>query len=136
MLLRLSLKPRHTLTTTILAVGFFFVPLVWALPLIAHAQFDKGFLEVEAERVKQDISDFNGSLGGFIIALLKILGALVAVLALAALLWGALMYITSLGDEGKAETAKKIIMYALIGLLILGAAGIVVNVAINLIMGN
>jgi hypothetical protein len=43
------------------------------------------------------------------------------------------MYITSLGDESKTSQAKKIIMYAIIGLLVLGAAGIIVNVLINII---
>lgn len=101
----------------------------------ASGGFKSGFERVDKARAAAGIREFN-SLGDFILAILAVITALVAVIALVALVWGALMYITSLGNDEKVEKAKKIIMYAIIGLVILGAAGILVNVVINLIMGN
>ena len=102
-------------------------------PVLAEAQgFREGFTQVEQERREQGIRDF-GSFSNFVIAVLRVVAAIVAVLAVGALIYGAVMYIVSMGDEGRAETAKKIILYALVGLLVLGVAGILVNVVINLI---
>lgn len=111
-------------------LGTAFIPLADD----ALAQFKGGFEKVDAVGADSGIKKF-ANLSEFILAVLKVVGAVVAVLALAALIYGAVMYITSLGDEGKTEKAKHVIMYAIIGLLVLGAAGIVVNVVINLIRG-
>lgn len=115
------------------------VTTVALVPQLAFAQFAPpaggfkgGFDAVEAARAAAGVKDF-GTLGNFILAVLATVAALVAVLALVALVWGAVMYITSLGDESRIEKAKKIILYALLGLLVLGVAGIAVNVVINLI---
>ena len=105
-----------------------------ASPALAQG-FKSGFDKVDAARGAAGIRDF-GSIGNFILAVLAIVGGVVAVLALVALVAGAVMYIISLGDESKVERAKKIIIYAVIGLLILGVAGILVNVVINIISGK
>lgn len=60
--------------------------------------------------------------------IVNLLTSLAAVIALAAFIWGAVMYITSLGDDSKAGTAKKIMLYAVIGLLLVGAAYVVLRV--------
>lgn len=91
-----------------------------------------GFTEVLGKRGDLGVRSF-GSISEFILTVLAVVGAVIAVLALGSLLYGAVLYIASLGDEGKTETAKKVIMYAIIGLLVLGAAGIAVNVVINII---
>ena len=44
------------------------------------------------------------------------------------MVWGALMYILSLGDEGKTERAKRIIIYAVIGVLVAGVSFLLVKV--------
>lgn len=51
----------------------------------------------------------------------------VGLLAAIMLIWGGIKYIISLGDEQEAETAKKLILYAIIGLLVIGIAAAVVN---------
>ncbi len=61
---------------------------------------------------------------------------LVGVLALAALVWGAIMYILSIGDEGKVEKAKNIIIYAIIGVLLTGFAFVILRVLQFLITGK
>ncbi len=51
---------------------------------------------------------------------------IVAALAVLALIIGGLMYILSLGDEAKSTRAKNIIIYALLGLIVTAAAGLLV----------
>jgi hypothetical protein len=46
--------------------------------------------------------------------------SIVAVLALLAIVVGGILYIISFGDEKRADKAKKIILYAVIGLLVVG----------------
>jgi hypothetical protein len=52
--------------------------------------------------------------------------SLAAVLALAALIMGGIWYIVSLGDEDRARTAKRMILYALVGLLIIGISFVLI----------
>lgn len=95
--------------------------------------FDEGFKKVSGNATTNNIKNYT-SLSDFILAILAVVATLIAVIALAALIWGAVMYVTSMGNDSRTETAKKIILYALIGLAILGAAGIVVNVVLNIIL--
>ncbi|MFH1354435.1 MAG: hypothetical protein ABIH36_04045 [bacterium] len=55
-----------------------------------------------------------------------------AIIFVAALVYGGAMYIMSTGDESKAQKAKLIVIYAVIGLVIIGLAGIAVNVFLNI----
>ncbi len=68
----------------------------------------------------------------FIRQVLAIFLTIVAVIAVAAIIWGGFVYVTSAGEEDKARKAKLVILYAIIGLLIIGAAGIITNVVINI----
>lgn len=60
---------------------------------------------------------------------------LVAVLALAAMVWGAIMYILAIGDESRAEKAKNIILYAIIGVLLAAVSFVILTVLQNLFTG-
>jgi hypothetical protein len=57
--------------------------------------------------------------------------SLIATFALVSLLYGGFLYITSQGEENKAEKAKTIILYSIIGIIIIGLSAIVVNVVIS-----
>ncbi len=57
-----------------------------------------------------------------------------AVLAVIVILVSGILYITSGGDEGKVETAKKWIMNAIIGLVIALLAWVIVNIVSNAIL--
>ena len=57
---------------------------------------------------------------------------LLAVIALAALVWGGVLYIISLGNDQDIQRAKKIIIYALLGIIVVMLAGIIVNVVIGI----
>ncbi len=65
--------------------------------------------------------------------ILWILG-LVAVIALAVLIWGAFMFILSAGNEDRARLARRIILYAIIGLLLIGGSFFIVNTIRNLLV--
>jgi len=60
---------------------------------------------------------------------------LVGLAAGAALIYGGVTYIMSSGDEEKTARAKRIVIYAIIGLIVIGLSAAVVNGVIGLI-GN
>lgn len=61
----------------------------------------------------------------------KWLLSLVGTIAVISLLYGGYLYITSEGEEDKAEQAKNIILYSVIGIIIIGVSAIIVNVVIS-----
>ncbi|MEX2055200.1 MAG: pilin [Candidatus Andersenbacteria bacterium] len=65
----------------------------------------------------------------YILGFVSLLGLLFLIIA------GA-MYITSLGDEKKAAQAKKLILYVIVGLLIVGLSAIIVNTVIIKFVGG
>lgn len=54
-------------------------------------------------------------------------------IAFGALIYGGYLYMTSGGEESRAARAKSTIFYALLGLLVIGVAGIIVNLVISLL---
>ena len=58
----------------------------------------------------------------------------VAMIAVLAIVWGGVMYIASAGDETKATTGKRVVTYALIGLVIAGIAYALVNVIVTFVL--
>lgn len=84
---------------------------------------------------------FSGTLGGsnlvgairFVINGFLTLAAIVAAIYL---IIGGVKYITSQGDDTKAEEAKKTILYALIGLIVIGLSVIAVNFVVDAVRGS
>lgn len=74
----------------------------------------------------------GAAIASFIFKLAAPLLTLAAVVCVAALVYGGAMYIMSTGDESQAHKAKLVIIYAVLGLVIIGLAGI----AVNAIIGN
>jgi len=58
----------------------------------------------------------------------------VAMIAVLMIVFGGVMYIGSAGDETKATTGKRVVTYALIGLVIAGIAYALVNVIVSVIL--
>ncbi len=72
-------------------------------------------------------SDINlGTLITFVISVLFVAGIFVTT---AYLLYGGLYWISSKGDKEKVDRARKIILYALVGLIIMSLSLVIVNVA-------
>ncbi len=57
---------------------------------------------------------------------------LAGVLAIMAITWGAILIISGAGDEEKMKQGRKIIIFALIGVLIAGGAYLLVNLVSNI----
>lgn len=106
--------------------------LLISLPLAAYAQVDP---VTDAECNKLGIKCIGGSFNAIATVLLTALFsvlALVGVVAFAALVYSGFLYVTSRGDEEQARRAKTGIVYALVGLVIIGISGWLVNATINL----
>jgi hypothetical protein len=103
--------------------------------LSVHAVDPRGledsFFEVDIIEAKAQVKEFS-SLTELIQRVLNIVLTFVAIVAAGVLITGGVMLITSVGDEDKAVRAKKLILYAIVGLLIIGAAALVVNVVISI----
>ncbi len=65
-----------------------------------------------------------------------ILATVVTYTAFAALSWGAITYMISLGEEGRAARAKRIILYAIIGLFIANSTNLIAQIVICGVVGN
>ncbi len=81
------------------------------------------------------IGESTGAWGGSLrSALLTILNFFLFFLGLVAtgfIIYGGFLYITAAGDDGKVENAKKILMYAVIGILVILLSFALVNTIIG-----
>ncbi|MEX1111978.1 MAG: pilin [Candidatus Andersenbacteria bacterium] len=59
--------------------------------------------------------------------IIKIFLSFVAIVASAVLIYGGVLFLTSAGEEDKAKKAKNLILYAVIGLIVIGLSAVVVN---------
>lgn len=69
----------------------------------------------------------------FIFSVINVLLGIIAAIALAVLLWAGFTYVTSLGDEDKIRSAKRIILYTIIGLLMVAGAWVIITALKTLI---
>ena len=72
-------------------------------------------------------SNFNESL----IDITNWLLGFVAIFGILAMVWGGINYVGSAGDQEKATTAKRVITYALLGVIIAGLAYAAVKVVVD-----
>lgn len=62
-----------------------------------------------------------------ILAWMKFALQIVLLIAVIAIIWAGILYITSFGDEGRTETARNIIKWVVIGIIIMLSAYAIVN---------
>jgi len=72
-------------------------------------------------------SDTKDDLISYITTVVNLFLALIAVAAAVFLIIGGVRYITSSGDEDQAEKAKKTVLYAILGLILVGLSAVIVN---------
>lgn len=72
------------------------------------------------------------TLSGAIFWILAVLLSAVAVGAVIVLIIGGTMYLFSFGDEDRAKQAKRVLLYAILGLLIIGGSLLLVRTIIGL----
>lgn len=89
----------------------------------------------KAENIGKGAGLTNKSFVDVIESLLKNLMIIIPITAVAVIIIGGVYYIISAGDEKKAATAKNAIMYALIGLIVVGLAALLVQVVLTAVKG-
>lgn len=117
---------------TMKSVAFLLLALILALPITASAQI--GALEDEdcgLLGLSCPVDATADTLVGSVLILINGFLTIIGVVALAVLIWGGVLYIISIGDDGRINTAKKIIIYAIVGLIVIGLSALIVNVVIN-----
>lgn len=78
----------------------------------------------------------RGDLASVILNIINYALAIVGVVALAFLIYGGFRYITSAGNETIIEDAKKVIVNAVIGIVVIGVAAALVNFVVRGVGGN
>jgi|SRR5690348_11847158 hypothetical protein len=75
----------------------------------------------------------GNNLAGTVGLIVNWLLSLVGIVAVIFIVYGGLLYITSQGDEKKAEAGKRVVIFAVIGLIIIGISAVVVNFVLSAI---
>ncbi len=88
----------------------------------------------------QPVGAFAGTYGGGLIAgirtIINVFLTLSGLIAVIVIIYGGLRYVLSRGDEQEAATAKNVILYAVIGLIVIGLSAAIVNFAIGALWGT
>lgn len=104
----------------------------------AHAAFDPkgGFQEIDKDQAKQLGLQENTNLVALVIRLTNIVLSIAALGAALFIIIAGARYMMAGGDETKAEKAKHAILYAVIGLIVIGLSAAIVNFTIFAIRGQ
>lgn len=78
----------------------------------------------------------RGDLASVILNIINYVLAIVGVVALAFLIYGGFRYITSGGSEDVVEDAKRIIINAIIGIVVIGVSAALVNFVVKAVGGS
>lgn len=88
----------------------------------------------------QPVGAFGGTYNGGLIAgirtIVNVFLTLAGFAAVVVIIYGGVQYITSRGDEDQAKTAKNVILYAVIGLIVIGLSAAIVNFTIGSLWGS
>src|SRR5687767_5078756 len=100
--------------------------LMFANPYIAHAQIN---LQPSGIGLPDNLQRGNAQqrVGDIIVSIINIMLAFSAILAVGAIIWGAVTMIISVGNDSKVASAKKIIFWAVLGLLLAGLSFLIVR---------
>ena len=96
-------------------------------PAIASAQFES----LEEAGLNPGGTPRGSDLKGAIAGLINVALSLIAIIALAFLIFGGFKYIVAHGDEQKLTAAKSTVLYSLVGLVIVGLAAVIINFVID-----
>ena len=70
---------------------------------------------------------------GILVRAARIVALIAGIIAVFVMMAGGVVYITAGGDSGKITTAKNMIIYAAVGLVIIGLAGAIITLIVNTI---
>lgn len=92
----------------------------------AHAQIDLNPTGIDLPQEKEG-ETAKEKVGNLIVSIINLMLSFAALLAVGAIIWGGIIYITSVGNESQVGKAKKIIFWAIVGLLITGLSFLIVR---------
>ncbi|MEK7556672.1 MAG: pilin [Patescibacteria group bacterium] len=107
-----------------------------AAPTLAAVPKFPGFGPITKDQAKNLGLREETNLIDVVISITKIVLTLASVVALLFIIIAGIRYVTSSGDEKHAEQAKKAIIYAVIGLIVIGVAAAIVNFTVFAIRGK
>lgn len=107
----------------ILGMGFFVF-----LPRLAKAASDVGTISFPDTKIT--------SIEDLIVTIINWLLGFVGALAVVAVVYSGIMYITSGGDPAKAEAAKKNLAWAIMGIIVVALALIIINTIVQVLGGT
>lgn len=84
----------------------------------------------------ESLPDKWDTIDAFISALLNIFTAVTGLIAVAVLIYGGVMYMLSSGNEQKTEKAQNTIIYALVGIVIIGLSRLLVGFILRFVTGD
>ena len=129
------MKPKLLKTVTAIVVGVLGLSLLTLAPTV-YADEDPCDPSVpEAVRNAAGCNGHDNALPNIIVDILNAIIAVTGLVAVIFVLIGGINYMTSTGDAGKLEKAKKTILYACIGLAVCVLAFAIVNFVIIKIIG-
>lgn len=93
-----------------------------ALPVFAQDEGSIPEIKQELDQFGQKIPVAKDEPDVFVGKIIKAILAIIGVIFIAMIIYGGLTYATSIGSEEKLGTAKKILTYAIIGIVIIALA--------------
>jgi heme/copper-type cytochrome/quinol oxidase subunit 2 len=96
-----------------------------ALPVVVSAQFDAAITDTGLPE-----GATGGGIVGLITNIMQWMLALVGILAIIAFVISGIMYLTSMGDEERAKSAKNAMIYAVLGVVV-ALLGLIVLTAVD-----
>lgn len=76
-------------------------------------------------------ADLKGSIENIAAYVVNVLSIIVGIVAVIMIILGGFKYITSSGESGKVESAKKTLIMAIVGLILVALAQLIVHFVIN-----
>src|SRR3989344_6046334 len=123
-----------------LGKSLFFVTVITSLTLVVFpvaaqiTQVSGG--DCGALGIKCDGNEDTGSLLTTIVDIVNVLLGLIGLIAAIYLVMGGVRYITSEGEEDQTKKAKNTIIYAVIGIIVIGFSAVLVNFVISNVIGG
>lgn len=77
-------------------------------------------------------TDFEGIKNDFIPRVITYLVGIIGVIAVIMIMYGGVVYLTSMGDDAKTKKANKILFYAIFGIIMSLVSYIAVQIVVNL----
>ena len=108
--------------------NIFYVLVALATPLISNAQWN-------ADNVNAKAGLPTGTITGIVISVMQWILVILGAIGVIGFVVAGIIYLTSAGDDNRIGTAKKAMLYSIIGVIV-GLMGYVIIQAVNQMLGG